>query len=44
MPTDGPATCLAVPQANSDVTGKALVLSKTYTNKFAQAAQTSKGN
>ena len=44
MPSDGPATCLAVLQANSDVTGKALDLSKTYTNEFAQAAQTSKGN
>nr|WP_275404212.1 ABC transporter substrate-binding protein [Pseudonocardia acidicola] len=39
MPADGPATCLAVLQANSDVAGKSINLAKTYTNEFAQAAQ-----
>jgi NitT/TauT family transport system substrate-binding protein len=40
MPSDGPATCAAVLQANSDVKGKQIDLAKTYTNEFAQAAQT----
>lgn len=39
MPADGPKTCLQVLQANPDVTGKSIDLSKTYTNKFADAAQ-----
>jgi NitT/TauT family transport system substrate-binding protein len=39
MPADGPKTDLAVLQANADVKGKTIDLSKTYTNQFAQAAQ-----
>lgn len=39
MPPDGPRTCLAVLQANSDVKGKSIDLAKTYTNSFAEAAQ-----
>jgi len=39
MPSDGPSTCLAVLQANTDVTGKQIDLSTTYTNTFTQAAQ-----
>lgn len=39
MPADGPKTCLAVLQANNDVKGKKIDLSKTFTNEFAQAAQ-----
>jgi NitT/TauT family transport system substrate-binding protein len=39
MPSDGPATCLAVLQANTDVAGKKLDLATTFTNDFAQAAQ-----
>ena len=40
MPTDGPATCVAVLQANADIKGRQIELTKTYTNEFAQAAQT----
>lgn len=39
MPADGPKTCLAVLQANPDVKGKTIDLAKTFTNEFAQAAQ-----
>lgn len=39
MPPDGPKACLAVLQANSDVQGKTIDLSKTFTNSFVQAAQ-----
>jgi NitT/TauT family transport system substrate-binding protein len=38
MPAGGPKTCLAVLQANTDVKGKTIDLSKTYTNEFVQAA------
>jgi NitT/TauT family transport system substrate-binding protein len=41
MPSDGPKTCLAVLQGNADVKGKTIDLSTTYTNEFAQAAQSS---
>ena len=40
MPADGPKTCLAVLSAfNPAVKGKAIDLTKTYTNDFVQAAQ-----
>jgi NitT/TauT family transport system substrate-binding protein len=40
MPPDGPATNLKVLQAfNPDVKGKSIDLSKTYTDKFVQAAK-----
>ncbi|WP_427885137.1 ABC transporter substrate-binding protein [Kribbella sp. GL6] len=40
MPADGPKTCLAVLGAfNPKVKGKAIDLTKTYTNEFVQAAQ-----
>ena len=40
MPTDGPKTCLAVLSAfNPAVKGKAIDLTKTYTNQFVQSAQ-----
>jgi sulfonate transport system substrate-binding protein len=38
MPATGPQTCLAVLQANADVKGKKIDLSKTYTNEFVQAS------
>jgi NitT/TauT family transport system substrate-binding protein len=39
MPTDGPATCLAVLSAfNTAVKGKTIDLSKTYTDEFVKAA------
>jgi NitT/TauT family transport system substrate-binding protein len=38
MPPTGPATCLAVLQANADVKGKQINLSKTYTDQFVKAA------
>jgi NitT/TauT family transport system substrate-binding protein len=41
MPADGPKICLAVLQGNADVKGKSIDLAKTYTNEFAQAAQSS---
>jgi NitT/TauT family transport system substrate-binding protein len=40
MPPNGPATDLKVLQAfNPDVKGKSIDLSKTFTDKFVQAAQ-----
>jgi NitT/TauT family transport system substrate-binding protein len=40
MPSDGPATCLAVLSAfNPNVKGKTIDLSKTFTNEFVKAAQ-----
>jgi NitT/TauT family transport system substrate-binding protein len=40
MPSDGPATCLAVLSAfNPSVKGKTIDLSKTYTDEFVKAAQ-----
>jgi NitT/TauT family transport system substrate-binding protein len=38
MPPTGPATCLAVLQANVDVKGKQIDLSKTYTDEFVKAS------
>ena len=38
MPPTGPATCLAVLQANADVKGKKIDLTKTYTDEFVKAA------
>jgi NitT/TauT family transport system substrate-binding protein len=43
MPADGPKTCLAVLQANSDVKGKKIDLATTFTNEFAQVAQKNAG-
>ncbi len=37
MPPDGPPTCLAVLQANTDVAGKKIDLATTFTNSVAQA-------
>ncbi|MGI8665506.1 MAG: ABC transporter substrate-binding protein [Jatrophihabitans sp.] len=40
MPSDGPATCLAVLAAfNPNVKGKTIDLTKTYTDQFVKAAQ-----
>jgi NitT/TauT family transport system substrate-binding protein len=40
MPSDGPATCLAVLGAfNDKVKGKSVDLAKTYTDEFVKAAQ-----
>jgi NitT/TauT family transport system substrate-binding protein len=38
MPPNGPPTCLAVLQANKDVRGKHIDLSKTFTDQFVKAA------